>query len=135
MIIDIAEAITNHFNNSNELNTALTGGLWFQQAGDDSETPYGVFFFDGSTVEEIMGDADDVIEQANLQFNLFSNADDGGFEVLSLTKLLVTAFNWQEIDVSDYKTIKMQKVNIQPIIFIDDYWQITIFFELHIIKE
>lgn len=135
MITQIAEAITSHYNDATELSTALTGGLWFMQASDDSDTPYGVFFFGGSNVSEIMGTANDKIEEVELQFNLFSNADDGGFQVGNITRLLSDAFDWQEIDVDDYTTIKMQRVNIQPILFVDDYWQITIIFELHIIKE
>ena len=135
MITQIAEAITNHYNNASELNSALTGGLWFMQASDDSDTPYGVFFFGGSTVDETMGTANNKIEQVELQFNLFSNEDDGGYKVANLARLVSEAFDWQEVDVNDYTTIKMQRVNTQPIIFVDDFWQVTIIFELHILKE
>jgi hypothetical protein len=135
VIAQIAKAIMNKYNGETELKNALTGGLYFQQAPQGATFPYGVFYFNGATQQEIMGAADDSIQEVDIQFNLFSEKEDGGEELAILSELFNTAFNWQDIYASGYHYIKMQRENILPLIYVDEIWQITTNYSLWIQKN
>ena len=72
MIEELAKAIHQKYNKDQVLKRTLSGGMFFQQAPKDIESPYAIFFYMGGTREEIMGGADDGIEQAEIQFILLS---------------------------------------------------------------
>lgn len=134
MITEVAEAVMKKFKANIVLKNALTG-LYFQQAPQIATSPYGVFYFNGATYEEIMGGADDVMVTADLQFNLFSFADDGGQEIAILAEQLDNCFNWQELYADGYRYIKMQRESIVDVGFVDEVWQITLMYSLSIAKE
>ena len=134
MIAQIARAIMQKFDGEMDLKNALIGGLYFQQAPQDATFPYGVFYFNGVTQQEIMGDADDSIQEVDIQFNLFSEKEDGGAELAMLSELFNTAFNWQDIYADGYHYIKMQRENILPLIYVDEIWQITTNYSLWLQK-
>ena len=135
MIAQIAKAITQKFNSEADLNNALLGSLYFQQAPQEATFPYGVFYFNGVTQDEIMGDANDSIQQVDIQFNLFSEKADGGAELATLSELFNTAFNWQNVYVDGYHYLKMQRENILPLIYVDEIWQITMNYSLWLQKN
>ncbi len=135
MIAQVATAIMQKYNSEANLNNALTGGLYFQLAPQVATFPYGVFYFNGVTQQEIMGDANDSIQEVDIQFNLFSEKEDGGTELATLSELFNTAFNWQDIFANGYHYIKMQRENILPLIYVDEIWQITTNYSLWIQKE
>lgn len=134
MIAQVATAIMQKYNSEANLNNALTGGLYFQLAPQVATFPYGVFYFNGVTQQEIMGTADDSIQEVDIQFNLFSEKEDGGTELATLSELFNTAFNWQDIYANGYHYIKMQRENILPLIYVDEIWQITTNYSLWIQK-
>jgi len=134
VITEVAEAVMKKYKSNLILRNALTG-LYFQQAPQNAISPYGVFYFNGTTYEEIMGDADDVIATVDLQFNLFSSADDGGQDIAILAEQLDNCFNWQELYADGYHHIKMQRETIVDVGFVDEVWQITIMYSLAIQKE
>ena len=132
MIAEVAKAITTHFRSS-DVYSVLDGRLYFQQAPQDVEFPYGVFYFNGATHEEIMSNTsiNNIIE-CDLQFNLFDNTQDGGAKIADVAKDFDAAFHWATINVSGYSYVKMQRENIQPVMYIDEIWQVTINYVLGI---
>lgn len=135
MIAEVAESITQRFNADSVFKNALSGRLYFQQAPQDATMPYGVFYINGVTQEEIMGTADDNITEVAIQFNLFTDNQDGGAGLASLAKNLTDCFDWQELNVSGWNYIKMQRENMLPVGFVDDVWQVTFDYSLGIQKE
>lgn len=126
MIAEVAKAITNYFKTS-DVYSILDGRLYFQQAPQDVAFPYAVFYFNGATHEEIMSSTsiNNIIE-CDIQFNLFDNSQDGGAKIADVAKDFDNAFHWSTINVSGYSYIKMQRENIQPVLFIDEIWQVTL---------
>ena len=116
------------------LSTALTG-LYFQQAPPDVSMPYGVFYFNGATQEEIMGGADNNITQVDIQFNLFTDADDGGGTIAVLVDLLNECYHWKTLLLNGWQCTKFQRVDIMNMAFVDNIWQSTIDYELWMQKE
>lgn len=135
MIKEIAQAVMQKFDASSVLKGQLSGGLYFQLAPQNATFPYGVFYFNGITIEEIMGSATNNITTAELQFNLFSNAADGGEEIAVLTDEFATAFDWQELFVAGWRYIKMQKENVLALGLVDSVWQSVINYSLGLQKE
>ena len=72
---------------------------------------------------------------ATIQFNLFSDKQDGGEEIAFLTEQLNDSFNWITLIIEDYRSVKMSRESIGPIQYTDEYWQSTIFYELWMEKE
>lgn len=134
MITEVAEAVMKKFKANIILKNTLTG-LYFQQAPQIATSPYGVFYFNGATYDEIMGAADDVMVTVDLQFNLFSAAADGGQEIAVLAEQLDNCFNWQELYADGYHYIKMQRESIIDVGFVDEVWQITVMYSMGIQKE
>lgn len=135
MITEVAEAVMKKFKSCLILKTALAGRLYFQQAPQNVSSPYGVFSINGSTYEELMGGADDNMVTVDLQFNLYSSADDGGQDIASLAEQLDGCFNWQELNADGYRYIKMQRESIADVGFVDEIWQVTVMYSLGIQKE
>jgi len=134
MITEVAEAVMKKYKGNLILRDVLTG-LYFQQAPQNAVSPYGVFYFNGATYDEIMGGPNDNITTVDLQFNLFSDADDGGQEIAVLAEQLDNCFNWQELYADDYHHIKMQRDTIVDVGFVDEVWQITTMYSMSIQKE
>jgi hypothetical protein len=134
-IAEIAKAIMDRFEASANLKSVMSGGLFFQQASQDLTGSYGVFYINEVTQEEIMGGADDNITEVGIQFNIFTDVNDGGEQIALLTSLFTEAYDWQEINVIGYKYIKMQRENILPLGFVDEVWQSSINYTLGIQKE
>ena len=130
MIAEVAKAIKNYFKTSNAY-SAVDGRLYFQQAPQDVTFPYAVFYFNGASHEEIMSNTSiNNIVDVDLQFNLFDNSQDGGSRIADIAADFDNAFHWATINVSGYSYIKMQRDNIQPVIYIDEIWQVTINYTL-----
>jgi len=132
MITEIAKGIMNYFKSS-FLNDTLNGRLYFQQAPQDVSFPYAVFYFNGASHEELMSSTsiNNIIE-CDLQFNIFDDSQDGGTRITEIAGLLDNAFHWAQINVNGYSYIKMQRENIQPVMFIDEIWQVVINYTLGI---
>lgn len=135
MITEVAEAVMHKFETSQSLRSALDGNLFFQQAEQDQTGSYVVFTIEGVTQEEIMGTADDNITDVELQFSIFTDVNDGGTEIASLTDLLIEAFDWAEINVTGYKYIKMQRESVLALGYVDEMWQSVVNYSLGIQKE
>ncbi len=130
MIAEVAKAITTYFKTSDAYST-VDGRLFFQQAPQDVDFPYAVFYFNGASHEEIMSNTsiNNLIE-CDIQFNIFDNSQDGGVKIADVAKDFDNAFHWSVINVSGYSYIKMQRENIQPVMYIDEIWQVTINYTL-----
>ena len=133
MIDVISQAIIQKFNGST-LKSSLVD-LYFQEAPQGKSFPYGVFYYNGSTQEEIMGGPDDNITQVDIQFNLFTEEDDGGGEISKLTELLNDTYHWQTLLIDGWRNIKTQRVAILSTTFVDNIWQASIDYEIWMQKE
>ena len=132
MIAEVAKAITAYFKASNVYST-LGGRLYFQQAPQDVAFPYAVFYFNGASHEEIMSsDSINNIIECDIRFNLFDDSQDGGAKITDVAKDLDNAFHWADLTVGGYTFIKMQRENIQPVLYIDEIWQVSINYVLGI---
>lgn len=130
MIAEVAKGIMTYFKTSNAY-SIVDGRLFFQQAPQDVSFPYAVFFFNGATHEEIMSSTsiNNIIE-CDIQLNLFDDSQDGGLRIADIAKEFDDAFHWATINVGGYSCIKMQRDNIQPVIYVDEIWQVTIYYNL-----
>ena len=81
-----------------------------------------------------MGSAWNNITDVSLQFSLFEDSQDGGSTIATIAELLDNAFHWTEIYPEGYRWIKMQRQSVGPVTFIDEIWQVNIFYELSISK-
>lgn len=135
MITQVAEAIMRQYNKSNTLKRILTGGLFYQQAAQDTEYPLATFFVVSITHDEIMGGAKDNITEVLIQFSIFSKAEDGGADIALLIERLTDCYDWQTIHVEGYNYLKMQREVITNVGYVDEVWQATIDYSLGIMKE
>ena len=134
MKTEVAQAINNKYEAAIELKKLLKGGLWFYQAPEYAEDPYGVYTFLGLTEEQWMG-SKNKMEMAAFQFMLFS-ADMAGAETLTqITKVLTDVYDWAQLSIDDYYIVKMQRNNIGPIVYTDEIWQINIDYDVWYVKE
>jgi hypothetical protein len=134
MYEQVAKGIYAKFTGNEALSASLTGGLWFQRARQNPETPYAVYVLSGSNRDEIMGTADDAIINVDVQFNVFSDAVNGGKEIVDLLNDLAGCYDWQTLTIDGYQHIKMQPVNRLPMGYVDEIWQGVANYELSIIK-
>ncbi len=132
MIRKVSEAIIRRFNAYAPLKNELGGRLYFQQALQEDEFPYGTFMFNSITQEEIMGAGSNNITQVDIQFNLFSNDMEGGEGISHLTQLLLDCYHWNELIIDGWTCLKMQRETVLPILFIDEIWQSSNDFSLWI---
>ena len=135
MITETSEAILNQFNNTSELRDTLTGGLWFVRAPQENTMPYGVFDFISVTPTEYMGGKDDNIKLVDLQISMFTDDDDGAYKINKMASRFDAGFNWEVLNIADHKCIKCANANMQTPIYVDEVWQITLLYEMQIIKE
>lgn len=128
MITDVAQAIMTKFNETpggDALRTALTGGLWFTQAKPNVAFPYGVFTWDGSSVEELCGGRSNAIETAVVSVEIFSKNDDGGAEIFDIVEKFMLLFDWSTLSFpggSSYSQIAMRRMSIVNRGKLDSIW-------------
>ena len=135
MITAIAEGIVNKYNASSVLKSTIGGGMYFTSAPQDVVSPWCTFYFIGSSREEIAGGASDALIDAEIQFSLFSEATDGGYEIAEMIKQLTDIFDWASLIVGGYTTYKMEPNTIGPVLYIDEVWQATVTYNVGIERE
>lgn len=134
MIRQVATAIKKQFDDTIALTSALAGGLYFQQAPQEPAWPYGVFYLLGGTRDEIMGTAEQCVKNVDVQFNLFSNLNDGGVQVAELSESLTAAFNWEDLTIADYNCVFVSPDGLPIIQMVDGIWQATVYYTIGIEK-
>ncbi len=131
MITEVLTAIKNLYDAGGAAGTALraanTGGQWLNEAKDDVPPPYTTVSWIASTAEDYMGGN---YEIGSIQFDIFSEADDGGIEALGIADKLMTLYNDSTLTISDHTHLAMIRDGTGAAIFIDDVWQITITYSL-----
>ena len=128
MITELATSITNFYNSNagSALSAVNTGGLYFQDANQNVTAPYTVFMWSGSTTDDMMGGQRGKIELAQMSFNTYSKADDGGLEAAQISGLLQAAFDEAAITLANnFSSLRVQRTGTSSIFFVDDVWQIT----------
>ena len=96
MIADLMTAIKSRYlsDAGASLRAANTGGLWWQQAPQDTAMPFVIVYWISSTCDDFAGGASDRIEKADLQFSVFSDAEDGGTEAADIIKKTQALYDW-----------------------------------------
>lgn len=134
MIAVVAESIMQVFKNSQSLQKDI-GDLYFQQAPQDIDLPYGVFYINGYTQEELMGSSSNNITQFDIQFSLFSDATDGGEQIATMIAALNDAYHWKVLLINGWRCLKMARETVLPLLYIDETWQASIDYSLWIQEE
>jgi hypothetical protein len=134
VIRQVAKAIKAKFDGNAALSAALVGGLWFGQAPEDPEWPYGVFYILGGTRDEIMGTAEECVKNVDVQFNWFSKEQDGGAQAAELSENLTDCFNWTTLSIEDYDDVFVQPDGLPFVQTIDGIQQGTAYYTVGIEK-
>lgn len=127
----VTKAVMTKYNSAGALNlrNALTGGLWFNRAPDNTEVPYAVFFWNGTEIDDMMGGQNERIEKVNLQFNIYAGNEDAGASLMNIEDLMQTLFDWCALEYPqgcDYRHVAFQRTAILPMTNYDNYFQITL---------
>lgn len=133
MLTKFTKAIFDFYNatpGGDTLRTANTGGLWFAKAKDAVVEPFIMFDIVGSTTDDWMGGNTDRMETVNLQFNIFSKADDGCVELADITDKLTDYFDWAVLTYTTFTPIACKRTGIINVGFIDEVWQNTVLYEV-----
>jgi len=130
----VAESIIQKYKGDSTLTDALTG-LYLHQAPQDATLPYGIFYFNGITTDEIMGGADSNVTDVAIQFSLFDDSDDGCSNMAALITYLTTTFDWTDLVMDGWNCVKFSRENVMPLTFTDEVWQAVIDYSLWMQKE
>jgi hypothetical protein len=135
MITDVAQAIGTKFNEtpgSDALRTALSGGLFFMEAPDDVSFPYGVFTWDGSTVNETAGGRRNATEIASISFNLYSKNDDGELELFDIVQKFITVYDWTTLTypAGEYTHEACERTSATNLGKTDNVWRIDLDYDI-----
>lgn len=135
MITNVAQAIMTKYNETpagDTLRAALTGGLWFTEAKDDVAFPYGVFSWDGSTIDEIAGDRTSAIETASITFSLFSKGDDGALPLFAIVQDFIELYDWTTLTypAGEYTHYEIQRTSAVNRGKIDNVWTIDLSYDV-----
>jgi hypothetical protein len=135
MITDVAQAIMTKFNEtpgSDDLRTALSGGLFFTEAADDVAFPYAVFTWDSSTVNELAGGRLQATEIASLTFNIFTKSDDGGIAIFDIIQKFITVYDWTTLTypAGEYTHVACERTSATNFGKIDNVWRIDLDYDI-----
>lgn len=129
MIIETSEAITMK-------GASLSFPLYYEQGPQGIEGDYGIFFILGGTQDEFMGGKDDNLKLLDIQCNLFSNQDDGGYRIMGMKQEWSDLIDWTKtMPVDGYTVLKVQPVSFFQVPIQDLYRQFTINHEIELQKE
>lgn len=136
MIRQTATAIMQKFNSDSNLQSLLSGGLYFHQAPQAVSSPWGTFFVINVSDDEIMGSSSDVnLRDVEIQISLFSEKTDGGEEISLITEIFTEVFDWTNLNVGEYHVYKVQRTGLGPITILDEIWQSNISYTIGMTKE
>lgn len=135
MIRELATAIRQKFVSSTQLYSLLSGGLWFQRAPQNATYPYATLYIIAADKEEYMGGPDDCMRRVQLQISIFSDVTDGGEQIALLAEKFNEAFDWCELWIHGYASVKLENTVTGPITNIDDIWQAVLNYEVWYSKE
>jgi len=134
MIRQLAQAIRQHYLGATELQDVLTGGLWFQRGPQNETFPYAILYIIGADKEQFLG-ASNQMKRVQVQISIFSDATDGGDTIMLATEKFADAFDWCELHINGYYSVKMENTLMGPISNIDDIWQSILNYEVWFVKE
>ncbi len=112
------------------LRAANTGGLWLAKGKDGVVEPFIRFNIVGSTIEDMMGAIDNRLETVDLQFDIFSKADDGGVQVADITDKLTALYDWATLTYTTFTHVACRRTGIINVGFVDEVWQNTALYEV-----
>jgi hypothetical protein len=129
MIIETAEALR-------QTTQALDFTIYYEQAPQGIEEDYGTFFILGGSQNEFMGGRDDNIKMLELQTNLFSKADDGGYRIAEMKQALSDLLDWTDsLPVDNYRVISVEPKSFFQVPIQDFYRQFTILHEIKLVRN
>jgi len=130
LIKEVATAFHAKYETGTALVAALPGGLYFMKAPENVTFPFGVCTWNGTTIDEICGGQSERIEHITFIVSLFSNADDGGFQVFNIVDEFTHLFDWCELSYTDFSHVACKRNTITNIGMLDNVIQIDIEYEL-----
>jgi len=133
MIDVITKAIKEYYDSASgaAVRAVNTGGLYFNQAPQTAQEPYTVFMWVASAVDDYMGGSDNRIERADVQFSIFSRAEDGGVEITNISNKFMSWFDEANLTLdAPFKHIRNERNGTASIPIIDDVWQITLLYTI-----
>ena len=132
MITQVAKAIKALYDGAGgaALRTVNTGGQWLQQAPEGTTEPYIVIFITGSTTDDMMGAATNRLETVDVQFNIYSKADDGGVESADILDKLIALYDWSTLTYTSYTHISVRRTGTANVGFVDEVWQMVALYEI-----
>ena len=119
---DIGTAIMELFNADADLSAAVNA-LYLNKVPQITELPYAVFYVIDTTKFRLLQDD---IETADVQFNLFA---DSASDVADILNKLLTVYDWSVLNMTSNSFISMRRVSVANVGFVDDVWQLAIFYE------
>jgi len=133
MIKEVATAFVGLYNSTpggDALRSCLPGGLYFSQAPENTEGTYGVFSWESSEIDEVMGSADDRIETVSVVVSLFSKETDGGDAVFNAADAFMSLYDWATLTYTDLGHVACRRVRASNVGLEDEYWQVDLNYEL-----
>lgn len=95
------------FNTVNDFNTDISGRLFFTDAPDGTELPYGLFFYVSDTDDDTFTEN---FRDVYVQFSLFSGASSPA-EILDLDLHLTALFKDKVFAVTGWTVISMRRIS------------------------
>lgn len=133
MIDEVATAFIDLFNSTpggDALRHLMPGGLHFSLAPEATEGTYGVFEWESSEIEEVMGAATDRIETVSVLVTLFSKETDGGHAVFDAADAFIALYDWATLTYSGLQHVACKRTRATNIGQEDEYWQVELQYEL-----
>jgi hypothetical protein len=100
----------NKFNSDHNVQSLISGGLYYKEAPQDVSAPWAVFTIPTIDRDEFMGTATDARKTATVDVHVYSRATDGGDEVDLICELFGDLFDWSTLYVNGYSVDSVKPV-------------------------
>lgn len=128
---DLFTAIKTEFDGNADLVGALTGGLYLQQAPQNTAFPYGIYFLVANVPEWTFTEN---VETAVIQFSLFDYDEDNPLSATIIcdayTKLQA-CYDWCTLTISNYTSIYMKR-ELGRLLRTEGVWQYSVDYRCYI---
>jgi len=131
---NVGTGIKTLFDTTNDFSTAMTGGLWYQEAKQKTTFPYCVYSFLGDKPMYWMAASNpDEGEDILCQFSVFDKTA-SAININKYEGYLRALFDWANITVTSYTLMEMRRTG-SVTLRVDDVWQTTVTYRIKIDKD
>jgi hypothetical protein len=135
MVNELATAIMDKYKSSADLRALLAGGMYFQQAPQAVAYPYADILLASIGLEQWLGGRDDCLRTAQLQFDVYDNATDGGERAILISEIMGRTYDFSLMNMNGWHIVSMRPISTGPLLCVDEIWQNTLTYELSFVKE